>query len=220
MDIPEGTQLARLPIDVIYVTQGEYGSFTHYAGSNQELAIDFAGWETGATTRLTRYPLYAPFDSEVISVYHEWAQVNWRNTVDVISVTGAVYPAGTIVYTMVHDYNYSRWSVGDTVSQGVLFHRTGNAGYSFNDHLHLQVIHASTHLWPTPVSRQISIYDFFDTSHCTVFNGYGYPWKTFDGDVPPWDPGDPGDPGEPGDDDDDDDLIHLWLSDALNGWKY
>src|SRR5699024_6873338 len=37
----DGRQLAVLPIDYVHVTQGEYGPFSHFRGSGQEVAIDF-----------------------------------------------------------------------------------------------------------------------------------------------------------------------------------
>lgn len=172
----DGTQLAIFPMDVIYITQGEYGSFTHYPGSNQELAIDFAGWADGVTERIPRYPLRAPFDSEVIDIYHQYAQVIWRSTVPVMAVNGTKYDV--LTYTIVHDDNIYRWSIGDRVSKGDFIGYTGTAGLTQRDHLHLQVFNADYHPWPTPLNTQLHIYDIFDTSDVTIYNGFGYPWKT------------------------------------------
>ena len=55
----DGRQLAVLPIDYVHVTQGEYGPFSHFRGSGQELAIDFI-------FPTNRYPAKAPFDIEVM----------------------------------------------------------------------------------------------------------------------------------------------------------
>lgn len=204
-----GRQLAVLPIDVVNITQGEYGSFSHYSGSNQELAIDFLGW--GPNGRINRYPLQAPFDSEVIGVLPEFAQVNWRNTVPVKGADGKDYE--NLVYTIVHDWDYNRWSVGDTISKGEHIGNTGSAGQSTGDHLHLQVIEAETHLWPTPISAQRHIYDIFDTKHVTMWiNDGGYDWKELDYQDGTGGGGDDGQTSTKGD------IYYLLLSGAMAGW--
>lgn len=204
-----GRQLAVLPIDVVNITQGEYGPFSHYSGSNQELAIDFLGW--GPNGRINRYPLQAPFDSEVIGVLPEFAQVNWRNTVPVKGADGKDYE--NLVYTIVHDWDYNRWSVGDTISKGEHIGNTGSAGQSTGDHLHLQVIEAETHLWPTPISSQRHIYDIFDTKHVTMWiNDGGYDWKELDYQDGTGGGGDEGETSTKGD------IYYLLLSGAMAGW--
>ena len=209
-----GAQLAVLPIDVVNISQGEYGPFSHYTGSSQELAIDFLGW--GPNGRINRYPLQAPFDSEVIDVLHEWAQVNWKNTRPVMGANGVLYE--NLVYTIIHDHDYSRWSKGDTISKGGHIGNTGNAGYSTGDHLHLQVIEADYHVYPTPVSVQRHIYDIFDTKHVKMWiDDYGYDWKTSD-----FQDGDGGDGGSGGDGDSPSsaksDIISMLMTGTLKGW--
>lgn len=200
-----GTQLAVFPADVINVSQGEYGAFSHYAGSSQELAIDFVFPHT-------RYPLSAPFDSVVIDVLDEYAQINWKSTVPVMGANGVVYDS--LVYTIIHDENWSRWSVGDTISKGEHIGNSGNAGYSTADHLHLQVMESETHIYPTPVSVQLHIYDIFAVNGVDIINGNGYDWKTSDYQDGTGGGSDPGEdiPGQQND------IIPLLMSGALNGW--
>lgn len=205
-----GRQLAVLPIDVVNISQGEYGTLSHYEGTNQELAIDFLGW--GPDGRVNTYPIQAPFDSEVIDVLPEFAQVNWRSTVPVKGADGNDYE--TLVYTIVHDWDYDRWSVGDTIQKGGHIANTGSAGQSTGDHLHLQVIEAETHLWPTPISAQRHIYDIFDTKHVTMWvNDEGYEWKELD-----YEDGTGGGDNGGGNTPVQDDIIPLLLSGALAGW--
>lgn len=200
-----GTQLAVFPADIINVSQGEYGAFSHYAGSSQELAIDFVFPHT-------RYPLSAPFDSVVLDVLDEYAQVNWKSTVPVMGANGVVYDS--LVYTIIHDHNYHRWSVGDTIKKGEHIGNSGNAGYSTADHLHLQVMESTEHPWPTPVSVQRHIYDIFAVNGVDIINGSGYDWKTSD-----YQDG-TGGGSDPGEDDtaQQNDIIPLLMSGALNGW--
>src|SRR5699024_4709465 len=77
----DGRQLAVLPIDYVHVTQGEYGPFSHFRGSGQELAIDFI-------FPTNRYPAKAPFDIEVMDRRDNYATVVWKNTKPVMSANG------------------------------------------------------------------------------------------------------------------------------------
>lgn len=206
--LPGGAQLAVFPANIINISQGEYGAFSHYSGSNQELAIDFV-------FPTPRWPLSAPFDSEVIGVLDEFAQVNWRSTVPVMGADGTLHDS--LVYTIIHDHDYHRWSVGDTIKKGEHIGNSGNAGYSTADHLHLQVMSGTEHPWPTPVSVQLHIYDVFAVNGVDIVNGAGYDWKTSDYQDGTDGGGDPGtDPGT----DTGGDIIPLLLSGALNGWYH
>lgn len=198
----DGSQLAVFPADYISVTQGEYGSFSHYAGSSQELAIDFV-------FPTTRYPLYAPFDSVVIDVLDEYAQINWKSTVPVTGANGVRYES--LVYTIIHDHDYARWSVGDTIKKGEHIGNSGNAGFSTADHLHLQVMDSETHIYPTPVSVQLHIYDIFATNHVNIVNDGGYDWKESD-----FIDGDDGGGGDGGSSENN--IIAMLLCGAMVGW--
>lgn len=193
----DGTQLAVLPIDVVDISQGEYGSYSHYDGSSQELALDFMARDAN-NVWLTEYPLFAPFDSEVIQILPEFAQVMWRSTVPVMAANGVKHPV--LTYSIIHDWGFDRWSVGDTVKKGESIGFTGNAGNSNGDHLHLQVFPTDYHPWPTPLDLQLHIYDVFDTGHVKYwFRDGGYDWKVSDyedGDGGGTDP-DPPDPDPP-----------------------
>ena len=146
---------------------------------------------------LHQYPYYAPFDSEVIDIYHDWAQVIWRSTTKVFGVNGKRYDV--ITYSTVHDWNYNQWSICDRVKQGELIGHTGDngGGGGGGDHLHLQLFNTNYHPFPSTTSQQLHIYDIMDTSNVKVwFRDGGYPWKTWDGENSPGDP-DPPDPDVP-----------------------
>lgn len=195
-DVPNGYQLAQFPLDNIDVSQGEYGDYTHTVERNEQLAIDFMARDSD-NNWLTEYPYYAPFDSEVIDIYHDWAQVIWRSTTKVFGVDGSRHDV--ITYATVHDWNYNQWSIGDRVSQGDLIGHTGDngGGGGGGDHLHLQLFNTNYHPFPSTTAQQLHIYDIMDTSHVTVwFRDGGYDWKQWEGGNTP-DPPDPPDPEVP-----------------------
>lgn len=206
-----GRQLAVMPIDYIYITQGEWGEFntigTHRAGSGQELAIDFI-------FPTNRYPLYAPFDIEVMMRNDAYATVVWKNTRPVRGADGKDYDELHII--QIHDDNWRDYNPGDTRKKGEHFGNSGNAtgtgGISTGDHLHLEVMRGHKYEFPPKRSNQLSIYDIFDTTGVEIAQGRGYDWKTSD-----FVDEDEGGGGSSGDGKSND-IIPLLLCNAMAGW--
>ena len=193
--IPDGYQLAVFPMDVIDVSQGEYGSYTHTPERNEQLAMDFMGRDAN-NNWITEYPLYAPFDLEVIDIYHEWAQVIWRSTTKVFGVDGTKHDVITI--STAHDWNYASRPIGTRIKKGELMGHTGNAGMSTGDHLHIQLFNTNYHPWPSDETQQLHLYNVFDTSNVKLwFRDGGYPWKQWDGSSDPPGGGTDPDPDPP-----------------------
>lgn len=194
--VPDGYQLAQFVMDNIDISQGEWGSYTHTEQRGEQLAIDFMARDED-NNWLHRYPYYAPFDSEVIDIYHDWAQIIWRSTTKVFGVNGKRYDV--ITYSTVHDWNYNQWSIGDRVKQGDLIGHTGDngGGGGGGDHLHLQLFNTNYHPYPARTDQQLHIYEIMDTSNVNVWwRDGGYPWKQWEGENTPGDP-DPPDPEVP-----------------------
>ena len=191
--IPDGYQLAKFPMDNIDISQGEFGDYTHTEPRGEQLAIDFMARDKD-NNWLHEYPYYAPFDSEVIDIYNEWAQVIWRSTTKVFGVDGTKHDV--VTYSTVHDWNYAQWSIGDKVKQGDLIGHTGDngGGGGGGDHLHLQAFNTNYHPYPATTDQQIHLYHLMDTSNVkTWFRDGGYPWKVWEGgnNTPDPDPPDP-----------------------------
>ena len=191
--IPDGYQLAKFPMDNIDISQGEFGDYTHTEPRGEQLAMDFMARDKD-NNWLHEYPYYAPFDSEVIDIYNEWAQVIWRSTTKVFGVDGTKHDV--VTYSTVHDWNYAQWSIGDKVKQGDLIGHTGDngGGGGGGDHLHLQAFNTNYHPYPATTEQQIHLYDLMDTSNVKIwFRDGGYPWKVWEGDnnTPDPDPPDP-----------------------------
>lgn len=187
-------QLAQFPMDMIYVTQGENGEYSHQG----TLAIDFVGTHP-------EYPYYAPCMAECIGRNDSEAILIWRSVGQVMCADGKLR---SIVWRCIHDNNLL-YNVGDKIVKGQIMGHSGNSGHSSGDHFHLDV-------WEgTEFTRTnaLHIYDVFAVNGVKIVEGYGYPWKTSDY----VDCSNGG--GEPPDEDEVDNLIYLLLCDAVAGWK-
>ena len=205
----DGRQLAVLPIDYVHVTQGEYGPFSHFRGSGQELAIDFI-------FPTNRYPAKAPFDIEVMDRRDNYATVVWKNTRPVMGANGVKYDQLHII--VIHDWNFKDYKIGDKRKKGEVFYHsgseTGGGGVSTGDHLHLEVMKGHKYQFPPPSSNQLHIYDVFDTKHVkTWVDKGGYTWLESD-----FVDGEDGDTTNPDTPDKKDDWIDLLVVNAVNGW--
>ena len=205
----DGRQLAVLPIDYVHVTQGEYGPFSHFRGSGQELAIDFI-------FPTNRYPAKAPFDIEVMDRRDNYATVVWKNTKPVMGANGVKYDQLHII--VIHDWNFKDYNIGDTRKKGEVFYHsgseTGGGGVSTGDHLHLEVMKGHKYQFPPPSSNQLHIYDVFDTKHVTTWvDKGGYTWLESD-----FVDGEDSGSTEPDSPNKKDDWIDLLVVNAVNGW--
>ena len=205
----DGRQLAVLPIDYVHVTQGEYGPFSHFRGSGQELAIDFI-------FPTNRYPAKAPFDIEVMDRRDNYATVVWKNTRPVMGANGVKYDQLHII--VIHDWNFKDYKIGDKRKKGEVFYHsgseTGGGGVSTGDHMHLEVMKGHTYQFPPPSSNQLHIYEVFDTKHVkTWVDKGGYTWLESD-----FVDGEDGGSTEPDTPDKKDDWIDLLVVNAVNGW--
>ena len=205
----DGRQLAVLPIDYVHVTQGEYGPFSHFRGSGQELAIDFI-------FPTNRYPAKAPFDIEVMDRRDNYATVVWKNTKPVMGANGVKYNQLHII--VIHDWNFKDYKIGDKRKKGEVFYHsgseTGGGGVSTGDHLHLEVMKGHKYQFPPPSSNQLHIYEIFDTKHVkTWVDKGGYTWLESD-----FVDGEDGGSTEPDTPDKKDDWIDLLVVNAVNGW--
>lgn len=188
-------QLAQFPMDIIQVTQGENGSFSHQG----TLAIDFVG------TSLN-YPYYAPCDCECVLRDDSEALLGFKSLEQVMCADGVIR---NIVWWCVHD-DVLNYNVGDVLEKGQLMGETGTGAFATGDHLHLEVWNGSDILNRL---EPLHIYNVFATNGVNIVDGGGYDWKTSDYI-------DCSNDGGGGDNKNNKlDLIHLLLCDALHGWK-
>ena len=199
-------QLAQFPMDIINITQGEDGPYSHRG----ILAIDFVGTHP-------KYPYYAPVDCECVAAFNDVAV--WRSIEEVMCADGE---KRKIFWSCIHEVPLSH-TLGTILFKGELMGHTGTGGTATGDHLHLQVMNGDEYMGftrneygsSTLVGEQLHIYDVFSVGDVTIVNGYGYPWVVSDYvDCTPDPEPEPKPPNSSKR------IIELLLVDALNGWKY
>lgn len=166
-----GLQLAQFPMDMIHITQGENGSWSHMG----ILAIDFVGTHA-------KYPYYAPCDCECIRASNDLAV--WKSESDVMCADGQVRK---IFWDVIHEVPLSH-GVGTKLKKGELMGHTGVGGTATGDHLHLQVMNGwnyqgfgtSPQGASTLIGEELHIFDVFAVNGVNIVEGYGYDWKTSD----------------------------------------
>ena len=176
-----GVQIALFPLEYMYISQGENGSYSHQGTLN----IDFLGW--GANGRVLKCPYYAPCDCHV--VYHTSYYNVWQSNNEVITPSGKKY----ISFVVMHDDNPPLY--GTYKQQGDLIGHTGTndpGGATTGDHVHINTAsgtYAGWHQVPPDSQWELinssHIYDTFYVNDTTILEGYGYNWRIYQGGITP-----------------------------------
>jgi hypothetical protein len=204
LDGAAGIQLAQFPMDVINISQGENGSFSHQG----TLCIDFLG-------KTVVYPYYAPCDCECLQRNDTDAYLIWKSSEKVMCADGNIR---YITWSCFHD-SAPIHNVGDKISKGDLMGHSGVGGDATGDHFHLNVIDGSTYTGfqyepdAALAGTELHIFDVFAVNGVTITNGLGYDWKTSD-----YTDGTDTKPTQVAAQQDK--IIQLLLADTLNGWKW
>jgi hypothetical protein len=204
LDGASGVQLAQFPMDIINISQGENGEFSHRG----TLCIDFLG-------KTDVYPYYAPCDVECLQRNDTDAYLIWKSQEKVMCADGQIR---FILFSCFHDSNPIH-SIGDKINKGELMGHSGVGGDVTGDHFHLNVIDGSSYTGftykPDPAlsGTELHIFDVFAVNGVTITNGLGYDWKTSD-----YTDGADNLPTQTANKQKN--VIHLLLADTLNGWKY
>lgn len=125
-----GKQNAVFPLEIMYLTQGEFSNFTHKG----MYAMDFQGMYN-ASTRRYNCPYYAPVDLELVAI----ADAS-NHAYVYTSLTEVNFIDGTSGYlTILVAHDPTSYSVGRRVSQGAMLGQTGQYGNVTGDHVHIEV---------------------------------------------------------------------------------
>lgn len=178
----KGVEILLFPLDEMYITQGENGSISHV------LAMDFVGW-SNSTGQINKYPFYAP--CSLICVEKKYtnsqAYIIYNSVSEVLRADGSI---GKISIVVMHD-DAPIYNVGDTVNQGALLGHTGTSGYATGDHTHFNVANGDYVGWDnlgngfSELTNSMHLYNAFFVNDTTIYNGYGYDWKTYTGATEP-----------------------------------
>lgn len=153
-----------LPVRMIYISQGMYGTYSHKG----KMAIDFA------SSNKEYRKCYAPYDG-IIKYKSNKANGNiiWLESKDkVLSATGDI---DYFCLMLVHCDNIDHLTVGQEIKQGEYFYTMGTAGNASGVHTHLELAKGkygkSVRIDPT-----INMYITKDTKVTTQ----QYQWKVDD----------------------------------------
>lgn len=172
-----GTQVLLFPLQYMYMSQDEGGDYSHEGTLN----IDFLGW--GPNGRVFSCPYYAPCD--LVCVYRsDTAYYNiWNSTQEVLCADGVKR-----YICLMNIHGNMLFNVGTIKKQGEQIGVTGSYGQATGDHLHLNIAaghYAGQEQVPPNNSWQlknsIHIYNACYVNDTTIVQGYGHPWKTYDG---------------------------------------
>lgn len=168
------------PLEYMYLTQGEGGSYSHQG----TLAMDFIGYN--ANGRVYQCPYYAPCDLTLVARPDDYNHVYvYTSNSEVNFIDGTT---GYFTIQLNHDDNV--YSIGRTVLQGDILGYTGTTGNVSGDHVHIETkkgswegfIRNSYGVWCMKNAEHI--YNLLGVNDTVLVNDGGYNWREF-ADVPP-----------------------------------
>ena len=174
-----GNQISLFPLEYMYISQGEGGSYSH----SGRWAIDFVGYENGQ--RKLKCPYYAPFDCHVVqhaSYYNVW-QSNNR----VVTPRGLEFCS----FAVMHDENPP--ALGTYKNQGEVIGHTGTKTSPggtpvTGDHVHIQACNGKFVGWINggrDLANREHVYNIFFINDTIILRDLGYNWREYTGPIPP-----------------------------------
>lgn len=179
----EGNEVVLFPMEYMYISRGEH----------QLYAIDFLGWN--AHGRVYDCPCYAPFSCRVVFTGNDH-NVIFQSLDKVRFVDGTLDYATILVAHSETDVPL----MGQVFNQGTLFYHSGNYGFSFGDHLHMEVakgrvtwddsgLHLRNpyHMWEmmaindTVIKKDLDLdwQEYSDYIISKTFRKHKFNWQTF-----------------------------------------
>lgn len=167
-------QKAILGVDVLNITQGYNGAYSHKG----RYSLDLVGRNNGYIE------LRAPFDGIIKKVYSTNSNVVWLESLDKVEYANGVIDYMTIM-TM-HDNDVSDLYVGKIIRQGDVYYRGGTSGNVTGPHIHIEVGRGKfiNTGWYKNAYGKWTIYNNIRVNDalylpvdCQILYGYGYEWR-------------------------------------------
>lgn len=175
----DGYEVMLFPMEYMNITQGEYGSTSHY------LAMDFLGW--GANGRVYQCPYYAPCSCRCVAHWGSEANTTWESLDKVHLPDGRLTK---VCWNCQHANN--PLPVGTVLTQGDYMGRSGTAGYVTGDHFHFNTAIGNYDGYEIIPGTQF--YELKNSSHIyntcyvndtVIVDGNNYNWIDYTGPTPP-----------------------------------
>jgi hypothetical protein len=179
---PDGYEVALFPCDTLYLSEARDPD------EHDVLALDFLPRNTSGQA-ITAMKCYAPFSCKIVYTGND------HNCI--LESTDKVHaPDGTLKYMRVLVAHSEVAPVLNAhYNQGDEFYTTGNYGYSFGEHLHMEVAtvdNKSTRLWNQSgvgIYGAIHMWNALYVDNTELLRPEDYDWREY-GILPPYTPGD------------------------------
>lgn len=165
------------PLEYMYITQKEYGTYSH----KDSMAMDFAGYSSSGV--VTNCPYYAPCDLTLVKIYGSTSPIAvWQSNKKVNFIDGTI---DYLTIGFAHDDNITTFTVGDTRKQGEIIGHTGTYGHATGDHVHIEMAkgeYAGFYqndygVWC--LNNQVHIYNTMGVNNTKIIVGDDYNWRKF-----------------------------------------
>ena len=176
----DGYEVALFPLEYIQISQGENGGTSHQGS----YAVDFLGW--GTNGRVYKCPCYAPVTMKV--VYASSGTYRIFESVDKVHLADGSLDYLTIWFS--HCDDNTPYYLGRVINQGDVCNATGVNGRVTGDHSHI-ICKKGKYIGQMQVNGhwtlqgQSHIYNCLYVNDTIIRNGYGYNWRTYNGEVEP-----------------------------------
>lgn len=183
-----GYQVALFPLQQLYVSQGDTGTYSH--DFSRYYATDCLGYING--NRVYRCPCYAPCDIELIWKDSTECCAMWKSRQKVHLADGSISYIGIIIYHDNDIQNNTYYSIGTIKGQGEEFCKTGTGGNVTGDHIHIEIgkgvpnlSQYKYHFLENTSCKRIRIFNALYINDTTIIQNWsGYNWKTYSGESP------------------------------------
>ena len=174
----DGYEVCLFPCETLYMSPARDPD------EHDVLALDFLPYNTSGQS-ITGMPCYAPFSGTLVYTGND------HNCI--LESDNLVHmPDGSLEYGRVLvAHSFQAPVYGTHYNQGDLFYRTGNYGYSFGEHLHMEVAHVSSksaQYWNAGgigIFGAIHMWNSMYVNDTILLRPENYNWVDYTGPVPP-----------------------------------